>query len=297
MARKRKDKAKATKEDGRKRRKRKDKTRDKKSKDKTRDKKNKNKAKEGGEEPQEELVVASEAAIAEWARRVEAEYRSAAIAHHLVLWLIQIGAPPSLIQAGLSVVSQEVYHAELSHNVFRAAGGGSVSPLPPESLSLPARVNESPEVAIGRWCVELFCLRETVGVRLLKALRKQSDVAVARKTLNRLYNDERGHRDFGWALLGYLLAQPYEVPVRKMLNTELPAMFTRLWRSFGPVEETDDATALLDDDRRWGLMEPQRYRELLVRTHERDYRPRFEALGLNIDAAWEHASEGLLPTT
>ena len=31
---------------------------------------------------------------AEWLRRVEAEYRSAAISNHLSLWLIQIGASP-----------------------------------------------------------------------------------------------------------------------------------------------------------------------------------------------------------
>ncbi len=291
---KRKDKVKAPKGEARHRKKGKDKPRrsDKKSA------KNKSKAKaKASDSDVASDIATSEVVIAEWARRVEAEYRSAAIAHHVVLWLIQIGASPDLIQAGLSIVSQEIYHAELSHNVFRGAGGARVAPLPRESLKLPTRTNESPEVAISRWCVELFCLRETVGVRLLKALRKRSKVAVARKTLDQLVADERSHCDFGWALLAYMLAQPCEAAIREMLNTELPAMFAGLWRSFAPPEATGEAQELLDSDQSWGLMQPERYRRLLSRTLERDYRPRFEALGFNIDAAWEHATDGSPPAT
>ena len=45
----------------------------------------------------DDAVPASNAVRAEWARRVEAEYRSAAITQHLTLWLIQMGASPDLI--------------------------------------------------------------------------------------------------------------------------------------------------------------------------------------------------------
>ena len=63
----------------------------------------------------------------EWLRRVEAEYRSAAITQHLTLWLIQIGASPDLIHAGLRIVKDELAHAELSHRAF-VAGGGTGAP-------------------------------------------------------------------------------------------------------------------------------------------------------------------------
>src|SRR5262245_36128671 len=65
----------------------------------------------------------TEAVKYEWLRRVEAEYRSAARTQHLTLWLIQIGASPDLVRAGLRIAGDEIVHAEMSHRVFLAAGG------------------------------------------------------------------------------------------------------------------------------------------------------------------------------
>ena len=71
----------------------------------------------------------------EWERRIEAEYRSAAITQNLVLWLIQMGASPDLVHDGLRIVTDEMAHAELSHAVFVAAGGQG----PPRIGPQPAR--------------------------------------------------------------------------------------------------------------------------------------------------------------
>src|SRR6187397_3074001 len=79
----------------------------------------------------------SEAARREWLRRVEAEYRSAAITQHLGLWLIQIGAPPDLVTDALRIVADEMTHAELSHEVFVSAGGTGAPALARETLCLP----------------------------------------------------------------------------------------------------------------------------------------------------------------
>src|SRR5258706_410275 len=67
--------------------------------------------------------LASDLVRVEWLRRVEAEYRSAAITQQLALWLIQIGASPDLIRAGLRIVSDELTHSEMSHRVYAAARG------------------------------------------------------------------------------------------------------------------------------------------------------------------------------
>src|SRR5262245_26733130 len=66
---------------------------------------------------------ASDAVRGEWARRIGAEYRSAAITQHLTLWLIQMGASPDLIDSGLRIVKDELAHARLSHRVYTAAKG------------------------------------------------------------------------------------------------------------------------------------------------------------------------------
>ena len=71
----------------------------------------------------EAVSSASERVREEWRARIAAEYTSAAITQHLVLWLIQAGAPPDLIDAGLAIVADELVHSRMSHEVYVAAGG------------------------------------------------------------------------------------------------------------------------------------------------------------------------------
>jgi hypothetical protein len=236
-----------------------------------------------------DAVPASEAVIHEWGRRVEAEYRSAAITQNLTLWLIQVGASPDLIHDGLRIVADELAHADLSYKTFVAAGGTAVAPIPRESLALPVRPGEQLEEAITRWGVEVFCLGETVAVPLFKVLREACVVAPAREALDRVLRDEVRHRDFGWTLLEHFLELPAAPLVRGVVERELTGMFARLQRNYAPVGG-EDKIAIPDADRAWGLMPIARYRQILERTLERDYRPRFDRLGFVIDAAWHKAA-------
>jgi hypothetical protein len=242
----------------------------------------------------ERQVPASQAVRDEWARRVEAEYRSAAITQHLTLWLIQIGASPDLIHDGLRIVTDELAHAELSHATFLAAGGSGMQPIARDSLQLRVRRDEPLESAVARYGVEIFCLGETVAVPLFRVLREECTVPAARTALDRVLKDEVRHRDFGWTLLEHLLDLGAASLVREVLAAELPAMFARLRRNYAPVggEQKHDIPA---DDRAWGLMPIARYGEIVERTLERDYRPRFERLGIAVDEAWQRACE-LHPT-
>ena len=65
----------------------------------------------------------AEAIASEWLRRVQAEYTSAARTSVFTHWLIQLGASPDLIRAGLRIVDDELAHAELSHAVVLDAQG------------------------------------------------------------------------------------------------------------------------------------------------------------------------------
>jgi hypothetical protein len=234
----------------------------------------------------EDEIPASQAVVREWERRVEAEYRSAAITQHLTLWLIQMGASPDLIHDGLRIVADELAHADLSFKTFVAAGGTAVSPIARESLALAVKRGEQLEEAVTRWGVEVFCLGETVAVPLFKVLREECVVAPARDALDRVLRDEVRHREFGWTLLEYLVETPNEVLVRTVVDRELAGMFARLQRSYAPVGG-ESATKIPKEDRAWGLMPIARYRQILNRTLERDYRPRFGRLGFDIDAAWD----------
>src|SRR3954469_6660827 len=72
----------------------------------------------------------------EWLRRVEAEYTSAAITQQLTLWLLQITAPLELVRLGLSIVEDELSHAELSQAVYLVAGGSAPAELQRARLGL-----------------------------------------------------------------------------------------------------------------------------------------------------------------
>lgn len=222
----------------------------------------------------------------EWLRRVEAEYRSGAHAHHLTLWLLQLGAPPELINMGLRIVSDELVHAELSDEVHRAAGGSAAPTLPRESLALHRHPSDALEHDVLRVGVEMFCLGETVAVRLFSRLRDTELEPVVDKALERILRDEVFHRDFGWALLDWLLQTAMADAFRGQLARELPAMLKRVRNNYGGValdRVGADALARLGAEmpagtRRWGVMPIADYLRAVDETFERDYEPRFAAL-------------------
>jgi 1,2-phenylacetyl-CoA epoxidase catalytic subunit len=215
----------------------------------------------------------SERVRVEWCRRIEAEYRSAAVTQHLTLWLIQIGASPDLIHAGLRITKDELEHARLSHKVAVAAGAKTIV-IDREQLALESSSDR--EIDLLRACVGIFCLGETVAVPLFAALRAECTVPVAKKALDRILKDEVRHRDFGWTLLGWLLEQDRRR--REMVQSELPRLLDRARANYGEVNEPK----MSKTERAWGLMPSKKYREILEKTFVKDYRPRFAKLALTI---------------
>jgi hypothetical protein len=237
------------------------------------------------------MASASDAVRREWHLRIEAEYRSAALTAELNHWLIQAGAPPDLIEGGLRIVKDELAHAELSHAVFVDAGGSASPTIDRQRLEL-ARDRKAPlEHAILRCGVELFCLGETVAVRLFQRMREQCTAPSARNALDRIVRDEVFHRDFGWTLLEWLLSGAFENDARALLGRELAGMLMRLRRGYGGVALERSRAALesearlfSDADRAWGLIPVLEYVSVVEETLERDYRPRFAELGISLSS-------------
>ena len=219
----------------------------------------------------------------EWRARIAAEYTSAAITQHLVLWLIQAGAPPDLIEAGLVIVGDELVHSRMSHEVYVAAGGTQPPAIQREQLGLDRRA-ELLELDILRIAVRVFCLGETVAVPLFSHLRADCTEPVARAALDRILVDEVRHRDFGWDLLDWLMSTPLGDDIPRLLAEALPAMMAELHMTYGGgndavAADTGEMTAA---DRSWGLAPPRDYARILARCIEKDYRPRFEARGVTM---------------
>ncbi len=224
-------------------------------------------------------ATASQRVRDEWRARIAAEYTSAAVTQHLVLWLIQLGAPPDLIEQGLAIVTDELAHSRISHEVYTAAGGSDPPALDRDQLGLP-RTARPLEHDILDTAVRVFCLGETVAVPLFKHLRESCTHEAARAALDRILRDEVRHRDFGWDLLDFMLAIDDTVPAR--VTAALPAMLRDMERNYGigNAAVAEDDGVMTDEDRAWGLAPPRDYADILARTIERDYRPRFEARGI-----------------
>ncbi len=220
----------------------------------------------------------------EWRARIAAEYTSAAITQHLVLWMIQAGAPPDLIDAGLEIVTDELVHSRMSHDVYVAAGGTAPPAIIREHLGL-ARRHESLERDILAIAVRVFCLGETVAVPLFAHLRERCAVPVARTALDRILRDEVRHRDFGWDVFDWLCTSVIADEVVGVVQSELPAMLAELETSYGtgnPTIASDDGE-MTEPERAWGLAPPRDYAAILAQTLDKDYRPRFAARGVVMD--------------
>lgn len=225
---------------------------------------------------------ASELVRHEWRGRIEAEYRSAAITQVATLWLIQMGASPDLIRDGLRIVDDELVHAELSQKVWRAAGGAGVPELDRGALGL-ARRHPVLEHDLVSAVVRVFCLGETVAVRLFSNLRRGATVPVARRALDRVLRDEVRHSDFGWTALEWLLERPDADELRSVVAGGLPGWIADLERSYG--DDLDRGVASVTaEERAWGLAPWSEYRSILHRAYERDYRRRFARLGIEFEA-------------
>jgi hypothetical protein len=223
--------------------------------------------------------AASDRVRTEWLRRVEAEYRSAALTHHLTHWLIQLAAPPELIEDGLRIVGDELKHAELSDAVYREAGGRDAPKIVRESLVLPQAQTTPLDESVLRYGVEIFCLGETVAVRLFNRLRRGCQVRTARRALDRILRDEVRHRDFGWTLLEWLLESPRGPALRERLGRDLPGMLAGVRKNYGSSGARDD---FHETDRAWGLMPLSEYAAAVEETFARDYTPLFNNLGVSV---------------
>jgi hypothetical protein len=230
----------------------------------------------------------------EWLRRVQAEYGSAVLTHHLTLWLLQIAAPAELVRLGLRIVDDELVHAELSQAVSVAAGGHGVPSLPRDQLGLRGLPGEDLELAIARVGLETFCLGETAAVRLFGRLRKQCDEPSARAALDRVIVDEVRHREFGWTLLEWQLSTGFGERIHALAVAELPAMFQRLKANYA-FSELGKTAPFDPEARRWGLMPSAEYAEALQETFERDYRPRFAEFDIDAECAWNDAVTSAVP--
>ncbi len=223
-------------------------------------------------------VRTADVVAAEWRRRTQAEYTSAAIAHQVTLWLIQVGGPPDLIRDGLRVVEDELTHSELSAHVMAATGGTFVPPvIGGAMLTLPG--GHDPRAALPSSILRFFCFGETVAVPLFRMLRERCSVPVARRALDRVMRDEARHRQFGWDVLDWLLLGDRDAVLR-VVAREVPLVLDSVAAAYGMPAGEPPGPELLPDVAAWGLAARAEYADTLSVALQRDVLPRLAARGV-----------------
>jgi len=221
-------------------------------------------------------------ARAEWNERGGREYGSGAIAHHFTHWLLQLGASPDLIRAGLDVVEDELRHAEMCHALVRQGGDAPLPELPRVGLELPRDPELPLEREVLRACLAAFCVNETTAVTLFQAMRVGATAPLARDTIEEFLVDEVRHREFGWVTLEWLLRGPHGAELRPHVLPEVHALIAARNSYYDDPAEIAASPPLSPADRAWGLIARDEYPAMFARTIERDIRPRLARLGLEL---------------
>ena len=227
----------------------------------------------------------------EWARRVQAEYRSAATTARVLHWMIQCGLPRPLLDKAQRIVADELDHAELSHGCLVALGGDAQAvDLDVAELSPPA-APEGPLASLVDTILHAFCLGETFAVPLFAAMRPHTTHPEACAALGRILRDEAVHRAFGWEALDALIAMDPS-GVRARVTARLPGSLRAFETAYGAVR---DGPPLRPEERAAGLLDAQAYRDAHANALTNDIGPRLAKRGIEVPAIRAPAAAGPLP--
>lgn len=141
------------------------------------------------------------ALAAEW--RTDAQYEHAAIASfgRFALELMELGAPPELVDAAHAAARDEVAHARVCFALASAYAG---KPLGPGPLAMPPPRETSLELLAAHTFVE-GCAGETLAAAMaFEAAHASRDPVVAR-VLRRIARDEERHADLAWRTCAWAL--------------------------------------------------------------------------------------------
>jgi len=218
-----------------------------------------------------------------WRRRVAAEYTSAAITAELLHQLLALGLSPDTLEVCHRIVGDEMAHAELSRDVFLAAGGDEAEiPIARESLWSGREPEEPLEHQALATVADVFCCGETVAVPLFRAIREPTTEPVALAALDRILRDESIHRAFGWDTLDELLELLGDAG-RDRVRARASGYISRIREAY--TSRRPPGRPCSPEELSWGRMEPGRYGEIAEVCIAEVIIPRFEARVGPLEAA------------
>lgn len=164
------------------------------------------------------LEVRQRAAAAEaWARVGQLEHASVAAFARFALQLLQLGAPPDLVERTTRAMADETRHARLAFGIASALAGVR---LGPGELDVAGSLRESSLLDVTRLAFEEGCIGETSAALEARAAAALAAEPALQETLARIADDESEHAELAWRFVAWALAQA-PGPVAALLKVEL----------------------------------------------------------------------------
>ena len=211
-----------------------------------------------------------------WSRQARTEYVAASLVSEMTHWLISLGLNPDLLVRSTRVVSDEVRHATLCHELYLHAGGAP-APLDIEPHQL--RHNDDPDAPMHLRALtaagELAC-EESVALGVFRLRLANATDPMAREVCRVILADEATHRTFAWELLQALIEAQGLKAARAWARPRI-AWWLRIY--LGAVLRPDEPE-YPDVALAFGLINRRQHWTSMRRTVEEDVIPRFQELGL-----------------
>jgi hypothetical protein len=158
-----------------------------------------------------------ERAARAWARIGQMEHASVAAFARFTLQLLQLAAPPELIERATRAMADETRHARLAFGIASAYGGAR---LGPGALDIERSLSGVSLVEVVELVVREGCIGETVAaLEAREAAEHASDPHLA-ELLSGIADDESRHAELAWRFVSWALEQAPR-DVARVLEREL----------------------------------------------------------------------------
>lgn len=210
-----------------------------------------------------------------WAHRTASEYRSATLAASYLHMLLRLGVSPDTARLCHRVILDEIDHAELCFDTYRAAGGvRPTSTVPDEWLTH----THDPDAALALRALAIgadeYAVAETVAHRLFQRMATLDLAPEVAPVVQRIVSDEARHSGFGWQVVEELLEATGDEG-RMFLSARVEGYLQRVRSEYGTSR-----LPCTDEERQWGLMDGTTYDTLVDETLD-FVRTRFARIGVS----------------
>jgi hypothetical protein len=180
------------------------------------------------------------AASAEWSRIGQMEHASVAAFARFALQLLQLGAPPELVELATAAMADETRHARLA---FGVASSFAERPFGPGPLKVDGSLLETALLDVVRLTIREGCIGETTAALEAREAALHASSPDLARMLGGIADDEGRHAELAWRFVAWALEQDGE-GVARVLEAELRRAQNELGQAGQTSASADELTLL-----------------------------------------------------